>query len=118
MNALEMLKEKNRLTKKCTILCSDCRLGPSWNEIECECLALERDYPEIYVSILKTWSEEYPKRTYLSRLLEIFPDARRDTDNLPRFCPTDLWAMKINKCDGDFSDSTLCEACWNQNYEE
>ena len=114
MDAVEMLKEKTRLTKKCTINCDDCRLGARHTDYELNCVELSRMDPEQYVAIIEKWSKDCPKQTYLSKLLEAFPDTELGKDGTPAYiCPGDLGLEDIVGC-------TLsgCIDCWNQEYEE
>lgn len=50
-----------------------------------------REYPEEYVEIINQWSRKHPKQTYLSKLLEVFPNAKLDDDGTPKnICPGGL----------------------------
>lgn len=52
MDAIKFLKEKNRMTKKCSIDCSDCPLSSEKNTTGLCCGDLQRVYSEIVVSIV------------------------------------------------------------------
>ena len=111
MNAVEMLKEKSRLTQNCKIYCTACRLGPGHNGRGINCTEFQHEYPEEYVKIIEQWSKDCPKQTYLSKLPEIFPNAVLDDDGVPtHICPSDL-GLKDLIC------SEKCINCWNQEWE-
>lgn len=75
MDAITFLKEKNRLTKQCSIKCSECRLSFIKNEKDLTCSVLEIEYPEKVVEIVENWSKEHPIRTRQSELLKQYPNA-------------------------------------------
>ena len=70
------LNEKARMTKKdklgrCKLYCGECLLnnknnGTSENLL---CGAFEAIYPEKAIEIVQKWSDEHPRKTYLSELL-------------------------------------------------
>lgn len=119
MDAVEMLKEKTRLTKECTISCDDCRLDARHTDYELNCVGLSRMDPEKYVEIIEQWSKDCPQQTYLSKLLEAFPRTKRTVeDNIPPFCPEEIGLNNIEKCQDCNADNELCIECWNQEYKE
>ena len=119
MDAVQMLKEKVRLTEDCAIECVDCRLHRTNNDMNFHCEDLLRENPETYVKIIEDWSKYCPKKTYLSKLLETFPGTRLTVeDNIPPFCPEELGLKNIEKCQDCNADNELCIECWNQEYKE
>lgn len=113
MDAVEMLKEKARLTNGCKIYCTACRLGPTLNGRDVNCTDLQQEHPETYVKIIEDWSKDCPKQTYLSKLLEVFPDAVLDRNETPlNICPSMLGLEDIPDC-----MSVECKDCWNQSIE-
>ena len=110
MDAVEMLKEKVRLTKQCNIYCTSCRLGPSWNGKDVNCTELQLEHPEQYVKIVEGWSKDCPKQTYLNKLLEVFPGTELGKDGTPAYiCPGDLGLEDIAGC-----TLSECIKCWDQ----
>ena len=110
MDAVEMLKEKARLTKQCSIYCTSCRLGPDLNGRDVNCTEFQQKHPEQYVKIIEKWSKDYPKQTYLSKLLEAFPNAEIGEDGTPlNICPNCLGLRDIAGC-----SLIECIKCWNQ----
>lgn len=111
MNAVKMLKEKSRLTQNCKIYCTTCRLGPRYNGWDKNCTEFQQEYPEEYVKMIERWSKDCPKQTYLSKLLEVFPNTELSDDGTPLdICPSDL-GLKDLIC------SEKCINCWNQELE-
>ena len=71
MDAIKFLKEKHRLTEKCNIDCSRCRLSFDNNGLNLTCRVLEREHPEKMVEIVEKWSEEKSPITNLDKFEEI-----------------------------------------------
>lgn len=117
MDAVEMLKEKARLTKKCNIYCTSCRLGSELNGRDINCTEFQQKHPEQYVKIIEKWSKDCPKRTYLSKLLEVFPDTELREIGSPKFCPSKLGLKDSEKCE-EINGWDKCKECWNQEWEE
>ena len=110
MDAVEMLKERRRLTNRCAIKCEECRLSTQNNTMKISCSDLEHDYPDIYISIIEDWSKDCPKQTYLSKLLEVFPDTELRKNGTPaHICPSDLGLKDIAEC-----TLSKCIKCWDQ----
>jgi len=116
MDADEYLKEKGRMTKDCQIKCSKCILSIENNSKELNCANFQYKYPEKAVAIVEQWAKEHPVKTYLSVLLEKFPNIPLNSDILPKFCPTAIWGnvecskYKVGGCEQHF--------CWNREYKE
>lgn len=112
MDAIKFLKEKNRMTKKCSIDCSDCPLSSEKNPTGFACGDLQRKYPEIAVDIVEKWSEEHPQETRLTEFLEHYPNALMEDDGTPEGCVNELG---LKRDDGCISN---CIKCWNTPIEE
>jgi len=110
MDAVKFLKEKYRMTKKCSIGCADCPLGSENNTTGLECGNLQGVHPEIAVSIVEKWVEEHPQETYLTQFLKNYPNAPLNEYGVPSTCIKDL---------GSCTDTcTYCVECWNRPIEE
>lgn len=110
MDAVNYLKEKARMTDKCGICCSKCLLYKGG------CLEADINYPEQAVAIVEQWSKEHPVKTYLSVLLEKFPNAILDEDDgTPLACPKSIFGInaKFERC-----ALNRCKECWNREYKE
>lgn len=109
--------EKRRMTMTakygiCKLDCTKCPLSSKNNGTSenLSCANLEIHYPEKAVAIVQKWSDEHPPKTYLSKLLEHFPNVPLKDDGTPNFCPYRLGLMSIDDCRNDRD----CVKCWNQ----
>lgn len=113
--------EKRRMTKEqqdgvCKLKCTDCPLS-SFNNGSSDmipCFAFEKFYPEKAIKIVQQWSDEHPSKTYLSELLEHFPNVPLTATGIPEdICPFHLGFMSKDDCRSDRN----CIKCWNQREE-
>lgn len=121
MTALEYLKEKYRMTKKCRICCTDCPLSSENNTTGFACSDLQRVYSEIEVSIVEKWSKEHPRKTILQDFLEKYPKAELIYNKFPEICPYSLGYAENRQCVLDTEErfcSKECAECWNRPLEE
>lgn len=108
--------EKQRMTKQqkdgvCKLDCSDCPLSSSNNGTGILCSHFEIGYSEEAIAIMQKWSDEHPQKTYLSELLEHFPNVPLTTTEIPEdICPFHLGFMSKDDCRNDRN----CIKCWNQ----
>lgn len=92
--------EKQRMTKKhklnyggyaCKLNCADCPLSHFNNDSKMLCSDFETFYPEKAIKIVQKWSDEHQPKTYLSELLEHFPNAPLHDNGIPEdICPFHL----------------------------
>lgn len=112
--------ERQRMTKLqkdgiCKLSCTDCPLSSFNNDTGVQCSIFEMLYPEKAIAIVQKWSDEHPQKTYLSELLERFPNISLDNDGTPTgICPYELGVMGEDDCRKDGN----CVKCWNQPIEE
>lgn len=111
--------EKRRMTKKhrdiCELDCADCPLSNLNNGSTMLCLDFETLYPEKAIAIVQKWSDEHQPKTYLSELLEHFPNVPLHDNGIPEdICPFHLGFMSKDDCRKDYN----CVKCWNQPIEE
>lgn len=79
------------------------------------CTSFEMLYPEKVIEIIQRWSNEHPQKTYLTDLLEKYPNIPLDNNGKPSYvCPHDLGLMSVEDCK---KDSNKCVECWNQPIE-
>lgn len=113
--------EKQRMTKRqksgvCELRCCDCPLCSKSNGTSenLSCTSFEMHYPEKAVAIVQRWSDEHPQKTYLSELLEHFPNVPLCVTGIPEdICPFHLGFMSKDDCRNDRN----CVKCWNQREE-
>lgn len=122
MDAIKFLKEKSRMTKKCSIHCVDCPLASENNTTGLRCGDLQREYPEIVVNIVEKWSAEHPQKTLLQDFLEKYPKALIEDGAFPAACPFQLgYETESEKDINAYCESTArdsCRRCWNRLLEE
>lgn len=116
----EKIRMTNAKTKGCcTILCDDCPLCRTNNNIGCNCTRLELSYPQIAIEIVQKWSDEHPPKTYLSEFLKHYPNAKLDDDGTPfDICLADLGlcecCVKADNIGNIMSEKDCtCKDCWN-----
>jgi hypothetical protein len=111
--------EKSRMTKQqkngiCKLDCTDCPLSIENNSTGFSCPYFEMRYPEKAIEIVQKWSDEHPPKTYLSELLEHFPNVPLTATGIPEdICPFHLGFMSKDDCRSDRN----CIKCWNQREE-
>lgn len=119
--------EKRRMTERaknglCKLGCSNCPLCSINNNKGQSCTAFEMLYPEKAIVIIQKWSDANPQRTYLTDLLEKYPNIPLDNNGKPSYvCPHDLGLMSAENCklrlmsvEDCKKDSNKCVECWNQ----
>lgn len=117
MDAVEYLKEKLRMTHNCYGSCPNCLLSSYNNGTKKSCVTFEAENTKQAVAIVEQWAKENPRKTYLSVLLEKFPNAEINVKNIPTICPHRIFGksgMYVN-CDSNLS---ACVKCWNREYKE
>lgn len=111
------LSERLRMTRRskyngCDIKCSECPLSYTNNGASefVSCTTFEMHYPLQAISIVQRWSDEHPKRIYLSEFLKNYPNADLNCNGTPKriHCPHHLGLKDIDNCDKG------CVECWNQ----
>ena len=123
--------EKKRMIKRagigvCRIKCEDCPLGITNNGMNVLCSELETLYPEKAIEIIQRWSNAHPPKTFLTDLLEKYPNIPLDNNGKPSYvCPHDLGLMSAENCKLELmsvedckKDSNKCIECWNQPIED
>lgn len=83
MDAVEFLKEKNRMCNSFDDCCKDkeshtffCELHIKLNETRETCAEYIKNHPEEAVVIVEKWSKAHPRKTRQSEFLKMFPDAK------------------------------------------
>lgn len=91
MDAVEFLKEKNRMCNTFN-LCD----GGGYKET-CKlykegltCADYTNDYPEEAVEIVERWAKEHPRKTRQSEFLKLFPRVSMTADGIIAFCPDSM----------------------------
>lgn len=112
MDALTFFKERSRMTNNCSIDCDNCLIAK--NKYGVYCAVLEIEHPEETIAIVEKWSKEHPRKTYLTDLLEKYPNIDLANTGEPKFlCPHDLGYMPTPKNGRNCSSHEDCIKCWN-----
>ena len=112
--------EKLKMTKRtknglCEIKCSNCPLCSNNNGEGLSCPDFEMYYPEKAIAAVQKWSDQHPQKTYLTELLEKYPNVLLNDNGLPKgICPHQL-GMKDSIADCKMGND--CVKCWNQPIE-
>lgn len=105
MDAVEFIKEKNRMCKN--IKCSECDLSSNNTNLNPACDIFIWKHPVEAVKIVEQWSKEHPEPTRQNKFLKTFPDAIL-LDGMLNICPSDVFGWDCKKyaltTDGDCND--------------
>lgn len=103
MDAVEFLKEKNRMMR------TD---SEAYNEI--------KDIPTVQavVAYVEDWSHKHPRKTRMQDFLEKYPNAALKPDGLktPTVCASELGYCK--HCTHSIYCNPDCYSCWNEPVED
>lgn len=98
MDAVEFLKETNRMCKSFNDNCKNkdgnnfyCGLRYEANKNNEEyCKEYIKNHPDKAVAIVEKWSREHPKETRQSEFLKLFPRANMSANGTVAFCPENM----------------------------
>lgn len=113
--------EKQRMVKLqtgevCEISCEECPLSSMNNGEGIVCSDFETCYPEKAIEIVQRWSNAHPQKTYLTELLDKYPNVLLNDDGTPEgICPHQL-GLKSSIV--DCKKSYDCVKCWSQIIED
>ena len=111
MDALEFIKERNRMCRSFGGSCNGC---PADKNICCSAFA----WQEELVAIVEKWSKENPRKTRQSIFMEQYPNAKC-VDGILVFCPG--WIDTCFSCLIDDNNNVDCATCrhefWKQEVE-
>lgn len=120
MDAVKFIEERNRMCKLFSPGCEGCRIDEA-KPAMIECVLWMTKNPEKTVEIVEQWSQEHPRKTRQSNLLEMFPTARLDCHGVLMVCPANI---DVSNCadDGACANPTIgCDECrrefWMQEVE-
>ena len=86
MDAVEFIKERNRMCKSFSPDCEGCRIDEV-KPVVSECVLWALDNPEKAVQIVEEWAAAHPRKTRQSVFLEQYPQASIGGDGVLRVCP-------------------------------
>lgn len=106
MDALNFLKERERMCRTCYDKEMECAYCPA-NKTE-KCLFWEAGAWEKAIEIVEKWSKEHPKKNRKSEFLKNYPKALIDKRGNPIFC------VKALGYEEDCGPQDNCLKCWNK----
>lgn len=117
MDAIEFLKEKERMCKAC----GSCLLCPAWLDDGCSINVRSGFAPEQQINIVKEWSAAHPRKTRQSVFLEQYPEASISEHGVLLVCPCPISASHRNANGGCATIGRRCDDCrkeyWMQEVE-
>lgn len=117
MDAIEFIKELNRMCKSC----GSCALCPAWSD-DRGCAIAPRScvVPEQQINTVKEWSAVHPLKTYQSAFLEQYPNAKLDSEGILCLCPGYVYGYDV--CAKTAKCNMFCYDCrhkfWSQEVKE
>ena len=112
VDALKFMKESERM---CELYewCRDCPVLEATNKKDLTCAQYKKAFPKEYIETVEKWSKEHPKKTYLMKFIEMFPDAPLRADGYPMCRPCHLGWIALSVC-----PDHVCRDCWDLACEE
>ena len=115
MDALEFIRERNRMCKQFSS-CAEC---PA-NGVICGTIGETND-AERLVQIVEAWAKEHPRKTRQDEFLERWPEARVDKDGSLLICPAAIAKSLRDEYGGCENPMENCHKCrrefWTQEVE-
>lgn len=108
MDALEFVRETNRMCKSFSISCGTCLAKKHGNCI------ISPLWDEEIVPIVEKWSKENPIKTRQSVFLEQWPEAKVDKDGVLPLCPSIVSSAYRNQYGSCGSPSKSCNDCYRK----
>lgn len=120
MDAVEFLKEKNRMCREYSDLPEDCLICPIGNGnggCQAGILGNQKVTEEMLVQIVEKWAKEHPIKTRQSEFLKMFPNASM-VDGVPELnpCHVDNKFSPQKGC-GNSSCAECRKEYWNEEIE-
>lgn len=115
MDALEFIRERNRMCRRFDKSCDGC---PAYeNEWYCDSAA----WDERLVATVEQWSKEHPRKTRQSVFLEQYPEAQIDNNGVLGVCPAPIFHSHRTAGGGCIDIHRKCPDCrrefWSQEVE-
>lgn len=117
MDAVNFLKEKERMCKTC----GSCILCPAWMDDGCLVNVRSGASPEQQINLVKVWAEQHHAKTRQDVFLEQYPEAEIDLNGLLEVCPAPIFLSHRGKRGGCSDFHKNCVECrrefWLQEVE-
>ena len=109
MDALEFIRERNRMCKSFGACCNNC---PADKNASCDSFA----WKEELVAIVENWSRENPRKTRQSIFMEQYPNVKC-VDGIVAFCPKMISTNLSCPGRADIDCPTCRREFWSQEVE-
>lgn len=117
MDAIQFIKEKERMCKAC----GSCILCPAAMGDGCVVGLRSGVAPEQQIKIVKEWTEQHPRKTRQDVFLEQYPEASVGYDGVLDVCPAPIDAKYRSTKGGCVDIHRSCRYClreyWSQEVE-
>lgn len=114
MDAIEFIKERNRMCKSFSRSCDGC---PAIKNFCCDTF----EWQERLVAIVEEWSTAHPLKTRQSEFLKQYPETNLDKCGVITICPATLSSTYRNNYGGCKNINNVCVDCchefWMQEVE-
>lgn len=104
MDAVEYLKEKDRMCQSHATICYGCPIYEMGRDTDLDCIETIREKKEQAVEAVEKWAKEHPVKTRQDKFLEIFPNTKL-CNGVIQICPKSLGLIK--QC----LDVDICPEC-------
>ena len=115
MDALEFLRERNRMCRRFDKSCDGCPACENGRYCDSDA------WDERLVATVEQWSKEHPRKTRQSVFLEQYPEAEIDANGVVGLCPMSISAAYRDSDGGCDCPEILCRDCrrefWMQGVE-
>lgn len=122
MDAVEFIKEHDRMCKALKSSCEECKLSIKSNDTREYCAEYLAEHPAEAVKIVEQWAKEHPKKTRQSEFLKMFPRVGMCSDGFVNFCPEDMdseFECPRKTCDSEGNHCTPCrKKYWLEEVED
>lgn len=89
MDAVEFLKEANRMHNVCVLNCAECEVEKRRGD-NLSCASWVLNHPAEAIEIVEQWAKDHPRKTRQSELLKMFPRVDMTADGIIAFCPDSM----------------------------
>lgn len=117
MNAIQFIKEKERMCKTC----GSCILCPAWFDDGCVVGLRSGVAPEQQINTVKEWAAEHPRKTRQDVFLEQYPEAQIADNGVLDVCPAPIFHSHRRDGGGCIDFHKKCVDCrrefWMQEVE-
>ena len=115
MDAVEYLKENDRMCQSHATICYGCPIYEMGRDTDLDCIETIRENKEQAVEAVERWSKEHPKKIRQDKFLKYYPETIRHENGAIRICPKLLGV--VQKCLNPYCNDCRKEY-WLEEVEE